>query len=68
MTTVTAIATADGGGLAGRADVTVPDRPGVFVVGDWVGRHGHLADAVLASAEDAATAAVRHLERRPVAR
>ena len=68
MTTVTAIATADGGGLAGRADVTVPDRPGVFVVGDWVGRRGHLADAVLASAEDAATAAVRHLERRPVAR
>jgi NAD(P)-binding Rossmann-like domain len=68
MTTVTAIATVDGGGLAGRADVAVPDRPGVFVVGDWVGRRGHLADAVLASAETAATAAIRHLERRPVAR
>ncbi len=68
MTTVTAIATAERGGLAGRADVTVPDRPGVFVVGDWVGRRGHLADAVLASAEEAALAAIRHVERRPVAR
>ena len=66
MTTVSAIATADRGGLLGRADTTVPDRPGVFVVGDWVGRHGHLTDAVLASAEQAATAAIRHVERRPV--
>ncbi len=68
MTTVTAIATADRGGLAGRADATVPGRPGVFVVGDWVGRRGHLTDAVLASAEQAATAAIRHLERRTVLR
>ena len=68
MTTVTAMATADGGGLAGRADATVPDRPGVFVVGDWVGRRGHLTDAVLASVEEAATAAIRHLERRTVLR
>ena len=68
MTTVTAIATAAAGGLAGRADAPVPDRPGVFVVGDWVGRRGHLADAVLASAEHAATAAVRHVERRTVLR
>ena len=68
MTTVTAIATAERGGLAGRADVTVADRPGVFVVGDWVGRRGHLTDAVLASAEEAATAAIRHVERRPVGR
>ena len=68
MTTVTAIATAETGGLSGRSDVAVPDRPGVFVVGDWVGRRGHLADAVMASAEDAAAAAIRHVERRPVAR
>jgi NAD(P)-binding Rossmann-like domain len=68
MTTVTAIATAAGGGLAGRADATVPDRPGVFVVGDWVGRRGHLTDAVLASAEQAAAAAIRHVERRTVLR
>ena len=68
MTTVTAIATAAGGGLAGRADAPVPERPGVFVVGDWVGRRGHLTDAVLASAEQAATAAIRHVERRTVLR
>ncbi len=68
MTTVTAIATAAGGGLAGRADAPVPERPGVFVVGDWVGPRGHLTDAVLASAEQAATAAIRHVERRTVLR
>lgn len=67
MPAVTAIATAAGGGLAGRPGVAVPDRPGAFVVGDWVGRRGHLADAVLASAEEAALAAVAHLERRGVA-
>jgi hypothetical protein len=63
MTTVTAIATAARGGLAGRPPIDVPDRPGVFVAGDWVGRTGHLADAVLHSGREAASAAVRHLER-----
>ena len=61
MTTVSSIATASSGGLAGRASVRVPDRPGVFVVGDWVGDRGHLADAVLASAATAASAAVAHV-------
>jgi hypothetical protein len=64
MTVVTAIPTAATGGLGGRPGVAVPDRPGVFVIGDWVGRRGHLADAVLASAEEAALAAVAHLDRR----
>lgn len=68
MTVVSAVATAERGGLAGRPPVQVPDRPGVFVAGDWVGPRGHLVDAVLASAEDAARAAVAHLERRPVLR
>jgi phytoene dehydrogenase-like protein len=45
------------GGLAGRPGVRVPGRPGVFVAGDWVGHRGLLADASLASAEDAAAAA-----------
>jgi len=58
MTTVSAIATAASGGLHGRPRVTVPDRDGVYVVGDWVGSTGHLADAVLASARDAAHAAI----------
>ena len=61
MTTVSAIATAASGGLAGRPPVAVPDRNGVFVVGDWVGPKGHLADAVLASATAAADATIAHL-------
>ncbi len=68
MTTVTAIATADGGGLSGRPGAAVPDQPGLFVVGDWVGPRGHLADAVLASAQEAAAGAIRHVERRAVLR
>jgi hypothetical protein len=64
MTTVSAIATAASGGLAGRPQVAVPDRDGVFVVGDWVGPTGHLADAVLASARAAADAAIAHLSTR----
>ena len=61
MTTVSAIATASSGGLAGRPPVAIPDRAGVFVVGDWVGPTGHLADAVMASARAAADAAIAHV-------
>ena len=50
-----ALVTASGGGLAGRPGPRVPDAPGVFVVGDWVGGEGMLLDASLASAERAAT-------------
>jgi hypothetical protein len=64
MTTVTAIATPGLGGLAGRPPVAVPDRDGVFVAGDWVGDRGHLADAVLASADEAANRAVAHVTRK----
>jgi hypothetical protein len=64
MATVSAIATAASGGLAGRPSVAVPDRDGVFVVGDWVGPTGHLADAVLASARAAAHEATAHLSER----
>ncbi len=63
MTTVTAIATAELGGLAGRPDVELPDHRGVFFAGDWVGRTGHLADAVVASADEAARRAVAHVSR-----
>ncbi|WP_218015125.1 hypothetical protein, partial [Lactococcus garvieae] len=63
-----AIPVATSGGLAGRPPVAVPDRPGAFVAGDWVGPEGHLADASLASAEAAARAAVAHLGRLPVVR
>lgn len=64
MTVVGGIATAAGGGLAGRPPVAVPDRPGVFVAGDWVGPEGHLTDAVAASARAAARAAVAAVRAR----
>jgi phytoene dehydrogenase-like protein len=52
------------GGLAGRAPVAVPDVPGLFLAGDWVGAEGLLADAALASGQAAGRAAHRHLARR----
>ncbi len=68
MCTVTAIATAAQGGYSARPPIEVPDQPGVFVVGDWVGPNGHLADAVVSSAEHAATAAVTILDKRVLRR
>ncbi len=47
-----------GAGLAGRMPVAVPDCPGVFVAGDWVGPAGLLADASVASGRAAALAAL----------
>lgn len=66
MTSVTSIATADRGGLSGRPPVRIPHIPGVVVVGDWVGPRGHLVDAVVCSAHDAAMSTLAHLEGRPV--
>jgi phytoene dehydrogenase-like protein len=54
MTVTGDLPRADEGGLAGRPGVSVPERPGVFLAGDWVGSEGHLADASAASAEEAA--------------
>jgi len=51
-----------GVGLAGRVDVGDTGHEGVLVAGDWVGPHGHLADAALASGEDAGRLAVRALD------
>ncbi|MEM9513704.1 MAG: NAD(P)-binding protein [Actinomycetota bacterium] len=45
--------TAANGGLSGRPPTTAPDRQRTFLVGDWVGDRGLLADAAAASAEDA---------------
>jgi phytoene dehydrogenase-like protein len=68
-----ALPAAVGGGLAGRFSVAVPDAPGAFVAGDWVGPEGLLLDAVMASAEQAAEAAGAFLHgsarpSRPIAR
>src|SRR5581483_4753440 len=53
-----ALATADAGGTRGRPGPAVPGIRGLFVVGDWVGPDGLLADATLASARRAADLAV----------
>jgi hypothetical protein len=46
--------TAHHGGLGGRRGPMVPGVAGLAVAGDWVGACGILADAALASAEQAA--------------
>jgi phytoene dehydrogenase-like protein len=46
-----------GSGFAGRPPVAVPDVPGLFVAGDWVGPEGFLTDAVMASGRAAGRAA-----------
>jgi phytoene dehydrogenase-like protein len=50
-----------GSGFAGRPPVAVPDRPGLFVAGDWVGPEGLLTDAVMASGRAAGRAAARSI-------
>lgn len=62
MVVSNAVVTADSGALAGRPGPAVPDVPGLYVAGDWVGPEGMLADASLASARQAAEAI---LVRRP---
>ncbi len=54
LTVTNALPTAEIGGLAGRPSPTVPGVDGLYVVGDWVGDEGMLADAALASAREAA--------------
>jgi phytoene dehydrogenase-like protein len=54
MTVMHDMPTARRGGTRGRPGPQVPDVPGLFVVGDWVGQEGLLADASLASAKEAA--------------
>jgi phytoene dehydrogenase-like protein len=58
LTVANAVVTARAGGLAGRPGPEIPALPRVFVAGDWVGRHGMLADASLASAREAAALAL----------
>jgi phytoene dehydrogenase-like protein len=56
--------------IAPRPEPPVPDIPGLFVAGDWVGSEGLLADASLASARAAARAVLsgaRAPRREPVA-
>jgi phytoene dehydrogenase-like protein len=62
MTVVGGMATASRGGLPGRPHVHETGMPDVFIAGDWVGPTGHLLDASMASARDAAARAARAVE------
>jgi NAD(P)-binding Rossmann-like domain len=66
--TVTGAVPIPGVGLAGRVDVGDSGHDGVLVAGDWVGPRGHLADAALASGEDAGRVAAGALAADPVVR
>jgi phytoene dehydrogenase-like protein len=65
LTVSNALVTAAQGGTAGRPGPAVPDVPGRYVAGDWVGPEGMLADASLASARRAARLILTTAERQP---
>ena len=54
MVVYNAIVTAGQGGTIGRPDTKVPKTENLYIVGDWVGTEGLLADASFASAKRAA--------------
>jgi phytoene dehydrogenase-like protein len=54
MLVTNAVATAAQGGTGGRPGPRVPELANLLLAGDWIGPHGMLADASLASARDAA--------------
>jgi hypothetical protein len=60
MTVMNWLPAAQEGGTQGRPGPRVPDAPGLFVAGDWVGGEGFLVDAALASAKEAARLAVEY--------
>jgi phytoene dehydrogenase-like protein len=47
-----------------RGPISVPDAPGLFLAGDWIGTKGMLSDASAASARDAARAAGAYLKQK----
>lgn len=59
LTVSNALVTAAQGGLAGRPGPAIPDVPGLYVAGDWVGPVGMLADAAVASGRAAADLILR---------
>jgi phytoene dehydrogenase-like protein len=54
MVVYNAIVTAEQGGTLGRPEAKVPETENLYIVGDWIGSEGLLADASFASAKCAA--------------
>jgi hypothetical protein len=67
MVAASALATAADGGLAGRPGPQVPEAPGLYLAGDWIGPEGWLADASLASARRTAALVREHARDRNAA-
>ena len=63
MLVANALPTAASGGCAGRPGPAVPGADDLYVVGDWVGPDGMLADASLASAKRAAQMILQRAEK-----
>jgi len=63
MTVLEALPLARRRGVRGRPSVAVPEVPGLFIAGDWVGDRGLLADASFASARRSAEECVAYLSR-----
>jgi phytoene dehydrogenase-like protein len=60
-----ALPLASRGGLGGRLQHHSQDVDNVYFAGDWVGPHGYLVDATLASAREAARQAAHARTERP---
>jgi pyruvate/2-oxoglutarate dehydrogenase complex dihydrolipoamide dehydrogenase (E3) component len=54
MVVYNALVTAAKGGLKGRPNIKLQNLENVYIVGDWIGQEGLLADASFASAKHAA--------------
>ncbi|MDR3405658.1 MAG: NAD(P)/FAD-dependent oxidoreductase [Chthoniobacter sp.] len=65
MLVANSVVTVTQGDARGRPGCALPEVPNLFLAGDWVGPHGMLADASLASARDAARLASRWLRSTP---
>ena len=68
MDVVSALATAEDAGLAGRPGHDAAGVRNLFLAGDWVGPEGWLSDASLASAQRAASLALEAVERTTASR
>jgi phytoene dehydrogenase-like protein len=64
MIVYNALVGASQGGIYGRPDVKVPGTENLYIVGDWVGPEGLLADASLSSAKRAAEKILRKRDKK----
>ena len=56
------LVTAAQGGIKGRPDPKISDAQGLYLVGDWIGKEGLLADASFASAKQAAMEIIKEIK------